>query len=149
MKKILFLALITVSIAATAATDPASDVSFTVLNKFTAKFLKAENVDWKVTPQFIRASFTLNGKEMNAFYDSYGDLTAVTSKMDYSKLPERAIKAISLKYPFPPYQLTDCIEYRSAENELSYYVSLLTEQETIVLQISPAGNVSEFKRMRN
>ncbi|MBY0346663.1 MAG: hypothetical protein K2W79_00255 [Hydrotalea flava] len=147
MKKIISLALITVSIAATAATDPASKVSFTVLNHFTDKFLKAENVDWKVTDQFVKASFILNGKEMNAFYDNYGELTAVTAKLQFDKLPQRAIMAIGLKYPFPLYKLTDCIEMQTPNGKTNYYVSLLTDRENIVLEISPNGNVSEFKRL--
>ncbi|WP_298297261.1 hypothetical protein [Hydrotalea sp.] len=147
MKKILFLALITVSITATAAIDPASNVSFAVLNNFTAKFLKAENVDWKVTDRFIKASFTLHGKEMNVFYDNYGDLTAITTKIQFDKLPQRAIMAIGLKYPYPPYKLTDCIEMQTPNGERNYYVSLLTENENIVLEITPSGNVSTFKRL--
>lgn len=147
MKKIISLALITVSIAATAATDPASNVSFTVLNHFTAKFLQAQNVDWKVTDQFVKASFTLSGKEMNAFYNNDGELTAVTTKIYFDKLPQHAIMAIGLKYSYPPYKLVDCIEMKDAMQQLAYYVLLLTENENIILQITPNGSVREFKRL--
>jgi hypothetical protein len=55
--------------------------------------------------------------------------------------------AIGLKYPYPPYQLVDCIEMQVPNGETNYYVSLLTDKENIVLEISPNGNVSEFKRL--
>lgn len=68
-----------------AATTP----NYTTDQHFQTDFPNATNVSWKKAG-FEEASFTLNGKEMKAFYDYENELVGTTTPVDYNTLPKAA-----------------------------------------------------------
>jgi hypothetical protein len=146
MKKLIIAVFITIAIAGSAFAKPENVVNYRVLNHFNANFSEAENVNWSVAPKFVKASFELDGKKMEAFYNSDGELIGTSTAFAYNKLPKKSIKEISKKYPFPPYKLKECIEFTNGEGEKSYFISFDTENENVIIQINSFGNISEMKK---
>lgn len=144
MKKILIAAALLVSTSSFA--NPTS-----VLNdKGNLKSLlgKVSNVQWKSAANFEKASVVVEEKKVEVFYNQEGDLIGSTRYQDFDKLPKNAIKTITSKYTFPAYDLQECIVFTNESNEVTYYVSMTTEKDYLVLAISEYGEVSIFSNTR-
>ena len=123
---------------------------------FMIDFPNASNVTWKRTA-FDEASFTLNGKQLNAFYDLDDELIGTTTPANYSDIPAMAQKEIEKYYKgYTPsavilfddneFNDTDMILYgNSFEDEDNYFVEMTNNNKTIVLQVNMEGLVSFFK----
>ncbi|MBO9204883.1 MULTISPECIES: hypothetical protein [Niastella] len=130
--------------------------NYMTAQQFMVDFPKATNVNWKRTT-FEEASFTLNGKEMKAFYDFTNTLIGTTTPASFSDLPASAQKEIEKYYKdYTPqtvilfddneYNNSDMILYgNSFEDEDNYFVELTNNNKTIVLQVNMEGLVSYFK----
>jgi hypothetical protein len=135
-----------------AATTP----NYSTEQHFEIDFPNATNVSWK-RAGFEEAAFTLNGKEMKAFYDYDHELIGTTTTVDYSAMPEVARKYIAKHYhDYTPTQLIlfDDNEYNDSDMILygnpfddadNYFVELSNNNKTIVLQVNMQGLVSYFK----
>jgi len=147
MKKLFITALIAVAIGTSAFADPnTSAVNSKVLNNFSNEFRGSENVSWKISSNFIKASFVYDEKAYEAFYNVDGDLIGTSSEFNFAKLPKKAIATIAKQYPYPPYKLNECIEYTNADGEKNYFVSFEKSAQLVVLQVSLTGEVSEFQQ---
>jgi hypothetical protein len=146
MKKILFTAIIAVSTltVSLAKTGDEKKVSYKVINEFSSIFRDAENVTWKVTDEYIKASFLLEDQTMEAFFNASGELVATSKKMAFNKLPKKAITEITTNYQFPPFELKECIQFTNADGVNKYYVSLKNNNKTTVLEIDALGYVKTF-----
>jgi hypothetical protein len=146
MKKFLFTALITVSTLSVsfAKTGDEKKVSYKVITEFTTNFGDAENVIWKVTNDYFKATFTLEDETIEAFYSTNGEFIATSQKMAFNKLPKKAITNITTNYQFPPYELKECIKYTNADGATKYFVSLKKENKTTVLEIDNLGYIKTF-----
>ncbi|OIR08350.1 hypothetical protein GALL_95180 [mine drainage metagenome] len=116
------------------------------MNNFRTDFVDAENVSWKVSNEFVKASFTLDNTRLNAFYNLDGELIGTSKTFELNKLPKRALQTITKKYPYPPYKLGECIEMTYPDGEKSYFLSFEINNETLVLQVSRSGDVSVFQK---
>ncbi len=149
MKKLFITALIAVAIGTSAFADPnSSAVNKKVLNSFTNDFRGAENVNWKINANFIKASFVYDEKEYDAFYSKDGDIIGYSRAFTFNKLPKKALETIAKKYPYPPYKLTECIEYTNADGEKNYFISFEKSSRLLVLQVYLTGEVSEFQKLQ-
>ena len=122
---------------------------------FMIDFPKATNVSW-TRGNFEEASFTLDGKEMKAFYDLDDELIGTTSPASYSDIPANAQKEIEKYYKgYTPTSVilfddnefndTDMILYgNSFEDEDNYFVEMTNNKKTVVLQVNMEGLVSYF-----
>ena len=150
MKKLIIAAFIAVAITGSAFAKPTETttetVSYRVLNSFKADFADAENVSWKIDKDFVKASFILENEKMEAFYNNDGELIATSKAIAFDKLPKKALKTITTKYPFPPYSLEECIELTNAAGVTNYYVNLKKGSEKLPLEMTKTGDVSEFKK---
>lgn len=134
----------------------ASSPSYMTAQHFMIDFPNATNVTWKRF-DFEEASFTLNGKEMKAFYDPDNVLIGTTTPANYSDLPANAQKEIEKYYKdYTPKSVmlfddnefndTDMILYGNAfEDEDNYFVEMTNNNKTVVLQVNMEGLVSYFK----
>ena len=114
------------------------------IKQLKAEFKDAANVTWSNTKtQLTEASFEWNGQKLHAFYNAEGDQVAVSREVNEDKLPLKAMQTIKSKYD--GYKTTEAIEYNSAEEGLSYYVSLENGNKKIILNVSAEGSVSVFK----
>jgi len=98
---------------------------------------------------FAATTTSLNDKSnLKKYYSQEGELIGSTRYQDFDKLPKNAIKTITSKYTFPEYKLQECILFTNEINEVSYYVSMTTEKDYLVLAISEYGDVSFFSNTR-
>jgi len=82
------------------------------------------------------------------YYNQIGELIGTTRYQDFDKLPKNAIKTITSKYTFPTYNLQECIVFTNGYNESTYYVSMTTDTEYLVLAITEYGELSIFSNTR-
>jgi hypothetical protein len=143
MKKLFILALVAI---ATGTIGFAKEPSFKVSNHFAASFSKAKNALWNTSNTFDKVTFVLDNEKVNAFYDKDGDLIGISKAIAFDKLPKSALEIITTRYTYPEFQLTDCIEFVTANNEKNYYISLNKKNETVTLEITQTGTVSVFDR---
>ncbi len=145
MKK-LFIAVLFVTAIGTSAFANPTTVNYKILNSFGTDFKGAENVSWKVTSEFVKASFVYENTKLNAFYNLDGELIGTSKTFELNKLPKKALETITKKYPYPPYKLGECIEMTYPDGEKNYFLSFEINNETLVIQVSRAGEISVFQK---
>jgi hypothetical protein len=140
---------------------PGADVSELAKSNFVVDFGNIPNVKWKRDDAYDMAVFTRNGKEMSAFYDFNGKLVGTTRQVSYTDIPAKAREDISKKYKdyiveavtfFEDNQAneTDMILYGMQFDDAdNYFVELAKKgAKRIVLEVSPAGDVSYFTELK-
>ena len=135
------------------------EVSQLSKDHFLRDFGNIKSVAWERTPDFDQATFKKNGKEMMAYYDDQSNLVGTTTAVKFAVLPKDAQKEINDKYKdykvgaviyFKDNELNDTnmilygSEFEDADN---YFVELNSPKENIVLEVSPDGAVSYFKKI--
>lgn len=163
MNKIFYVAFFVLALSVKGFADDrnksekeSTEVSYFAENNFASMYSSAANVKWTVSSQFQKASFTLNGAKMAAFYDLNGDYIATTRYVDAEKLP--AISKSRLKKYYGDYSIQEVVRYDFDGQEDShlfmltgkrnyntiYFASLKSENkdEQIVVKITPDGDVS-------
>ncbi|WP_205510652.1 hypothetical protein [Longitalea arenae] len=133
-----------------------STPSYSTEQHFFTDFPNAAHVQWKRIG-YEEAAFTLNGKDMKAFYDYDHALIGTTTTADYTDLPANAQKEIAKRYRnFIPqfvilfddneYNATDMMLYGNAfDGADNYFVELSNNDKTIVVQVTMEGLVTFFK----
>ena len=137
------------------------NIAFMAIQDFQSDFPHVKNVQWNRDQQYSEASFVRNGIPMHAFYDWDGSLVGTTHDFAYSNLPAAARKTIAKQYK--DYTIERTIVYKDDEdglndlypltpyeNAVNYFVSLKKNDrpETVILQVTPDGNVSFFQTMK-
>ena len=133
MKKILFTALTAISIFTSAFAQDKNVVSSQVVSAFENDFQKATDVNWVAAPKFTQATFMLDGKKMNAFYDNFNEMIGTSHKASFEDLSERAKQKIAKKYS--DYTVTEVIAFQ-CEDENCYYVSAQNGFQKLILKIN-------------
>jgi hypothetical protein len=130
--------------------------NYTTDQHFKIDFPNATNVSWKKNG-YEEALFTIEGKEMKAFYDYDNELIGTTTPVDYNTIPQAARKYIEKHFSgYIPQQVImfDDNEYNDSDmilygnpfaDEDSYFIELSNNNKTIVLQSNMEGLVSFFK----
>jgi len=134
----------------------ATTPNYSTEQHFMIDYPDATNVSWN-RAGYEEASFTLNGKDMKAFYDYNNELIGTTTMASYADIPANAQKEIEKFYKdYTPqsvvlfddneYNNSDMILYGNAfEDADNYFVELTNNTKTIVLQVNKEGLVSFFK----
>jgi hypothetical protein len=143
MKKILMLALVLTTIAATAFSRNPNEVNDRILKTFKGDFSNAQNVTWEAKKDFYKATFTLSGQIMFAYYNEYGEQLAVTRNLLRSQLPINL--ATSLQNDFKEYWLTSLFEV-AANGETSYYATVQDAKHVVVLKAEGTSEWRLFKK---
>jgi opacity protein-like surface antigen len=141
MKKLFIAALMIAAVGSSAFAADASKISYKVKTNFEVQFAEAENVHWTLGPDFSKATFQLNEETLEAFYNQNGELLGYSRKIDFKKLPAKAIQKIRKNYT--DYTITDSIEFNE-ENGKKYYVSLENGNRKQILGISVYGEVTPY-----
>lgn len=133
-----------------------TEPNYTTEQNFLTGFPNAANVSWKRNG-FEEVSFTLNGKDMKAFYDYNHELTGTTIPVSYLDLPAVARKYVEKHYSDYTTQSvilfndnehneSDMILYGNAfEDAGNYFIELANNNKTIVLEVNMEGLVTFFK----
>ncbi|NCI47686.1 hypothetical protein [Sediminibacterium soli] len=142
------LAALTIGGSAFAADKTAADASklnSLVKVSFEKQFQEAENVSWTVRNSFIKASFTMLGQQVEAFFGEEGELIGTSRKIEFEKLPLLTVTKIRKDYA--GYTVSEAIEF-TREDDTNYYVSLSKGDKKQVLQVTPYGSVSVYRSAR-
>ena len=145
MKKLFIAALIVIAAGSSAFAMDATKVNYKVKKNFEIQFAGAENVTWSARESFVKASFTLLDENIEAFFDTDGELVGVSRKVSLRTLPLSAIQQIKKNYG--SYKITDSIEF-DQNGDKSYYLSLEDGNKKQILEVSLYGNVNVYKGAR-
>ncbi len=80
---------------------------------------------------FLKATFSLNGQILTAYYFSNGDLQAVVRNITSDQLPINLLT--SLRKDYSEYWITDLFEM-SSDGKTTYYVTIENSDKKIVLK---------------
>ena len=142
MKKILFTVLTTISIVSGAFAQDEKKISYRALNAFAAEFNNANDVCWTSKPNFDKACFNLDGKQLSAFYNYSGEKIGVTEELSFENLPFKAKKCIAKKYN--NYSIKEMILFES-DHETAYFVAAENNVQSVILKVMN-GFVVVFKK---
>jgi hypothetical protein len=141
MKKLVLLIAIvfaTQTLFATDATTPSSASSS--LNR---DFHKATNVQWQYAETYVKASFLLDNRFMNAFYTLDGELMAVTRNIVCEQLPLKLL--MELKQNYSEYWISNLFEVVNESGD-QYYITLENGDETLILKAKAHKSWKLYKK---
>ncbi|MDZ4072864.1 MAG: hypothetical protein U1C70_13645 [Sediminibacterium sp.] len=145
MKKIFLTTLIAAMIGSQVFASDVSKVSYRVLTAFQVQFTDATDVNWTVTEDYSKAKFTIEGEQVEAFFNASGDMIGTSRKTDLKRLPLNAIQKIRKSYG--KYKVTETIEFEF-NGERKYFVSLENDADRKILEVSLYGNVTIFEKSK-
>ena len=150
MKKLFIAALFALAIggsafAAGTELSDAAKLSYSVKSSFEKHFRDAQNVSWTVRESFVKASFSLLGQKVEAFFGDDGELIGTSRKVQFERLPVLAVSKIRKEYE--GYAVGETIELTKYD-DTNYYVSLSKGEKKQILEVTPSGRVSVFHPVR-
>ncbi len=144
MKKIIYLLALTVLSFSVKANE--TNVNSRVMEAFKKDFTHATNVQWTITSDVSRASFTFNDISYFAFYNVTGELLGTTRYVTLLNLPIKLQS--SLRNDYKDYWVSNLFEVNNADG-LSYYITIEDADNKVVLK-SDNGNswVKQSKKVK-
>ena len=141
MKKLLLTALIATSLISSAFAGPVKKVNYFIRTAFESAYPSAKEVEWKVTEEYSKASFTSETGKTEVFYDLTGNFIGKSVSIDPSKLPTNVKRSLARK--FANYMINEAIQFEGAD-ETAYFISARNEKESVLLK-AVNGDVSIYK----
>jgi hypothetical protein len=145
MKKFFLSAIIAATVFTSAFASDTKKISSRILDNFKYEYKGASNVNWTLRPNFAKASFTLNGQPVEAFYNLNGELIGTSNQATLSEMPVSAKREIARKYA--GYNITETIRFEGV-TENAYYISAENEKEKVILRVGEDQVVSRFDSKR-
>jgi len=146
MKRLFLIAAIGLTlISQTAFAGEDNLVTETVIKSFTSSFKSATDVTWTVSDNIYKASFSLNGQHVSAYYNADGQMLAMTRNISSSQLP-LTLQA-SLKKSYEDYWITDLFEMANEEGTF-YYITLENADVKLVMKASGYSDWTSYARQR-
>lgn len=142
-KSILMWAMMLTMGLSTAFANNEETVSQKALNSFKKEFSTAQDVKWEVGKDYSKATFKIHDQVMFAYYSQEGELLVITRNILSSQLPIGLLS--SLKRDYSKYWISDLFETSSAD-ETSYYVSLESADQSLVLKANGTSGWGTYKR---
>jgi hypothetical protein len=142
-KSILILAMLLTTIVGSSFANKTDDNKNKAVASFKQDFASAKEVSWQNTNELLKATFKLNDQVMFAYYTESGELMAIVRNMVSGQLPINLLT--NLKKNYQGYWITDLFEV-SANNESSYYVTLASADNVVVLKSSGLNKWEVFQK---
>ena len=120
-------------------------VSQQARDAFKKDFSTACNISWEQKDNFIKATFSLNGQVLCAYYNANGDLQAVVRNIVSDQLPLSLLT--SLRRDYTAFWITDLFEI-STNGQTSYYVTIENSDKKIVLKSDDASSWDVYSKER-
>ena len=141
----LFLSIATMLMMGVSAFAANNDevINQQVLRTFKKDFATASNIKWEQKETYTRATFSLNGQVLFAYYDTNGDLQAVVRNIVSDQLPISLLS--DLKKDYSDYWITDLFEIAS-DDQTNYYITLESSEKKIVLKSQGTNFWSVFSK---
>ena len=103
---------------------------------FKKDFATASNIRWEQKNNFLKATFSLNGQILTAYYFTNGDLQAVVRNISSDQLPINLVT--SLHRDYTAFWITDLFEMNT-EGVTSYYITVENSDMKYVLKSTANG----------
>jgi hypothetical protein len=145
MKKLFLSAILSVLIAGSLCAADVNKENVATVADFSVDFTNAENVHWTSTKNYLKASFTLNNKKMEAYYEHDGSMIGTASAININELPVSAKRIFAKKYG--SFTVKEAILFE-ATSDTAYYVSAEDEVQSLIITISSEGIASVFKKVK-
>jgi len=143
MKKLIILACLFATLSVAASNPP--EVTEKVLKAFNETFMKATDVVWHETQNYYEASFKQSEVISRAIYDAAGNLLRTTRYYSQENLPINILTKIQKRYAGKSvYGVTEL----SAEDEVSYHITLQDENNWYVIKADNFGNLELSKKFK-
>ena len=112
---------------------------------FKKDFTTASDIRWEQKSNLLKATFSLNGQILTAYYFPNGDLQAVVRNITSDQLPLNLLT--SLRRDYTAYWITDLFEI-STNGETTYYVSIENSDKKIVLKSDDISSWDVYSKER-
>jgi hypothetical protein len=127
------------------ATGNNGAVSQQARDAFKKDFSTARDISWEQKDNFIKATFSLNGQILTAYYTTNGDLQAVVRNIISDQLPLNLLA--DLRKEYADYWITDLFEI-SAEGQTTYYATVENSDKKIVLKSEDTSSWGVYSKER-
>ena len=132
MKKILLSIATVLMLGASAfAANSNDDINQQAVRSFKKDFATASNIMWEQKVGYSKATFSLNGQILFAYYDNNGDLTAVVRNITTEQLPINLLTSVRKDYA--DWWISDLFEIASGD-QTTYYITLENSDRKTVLR---------------
>jgi len=141
----LFLSIATMLMMGVSAFAANNDevVNQQALRAFKRDFANASNISWEQKETYTKATFSLNGQVLFAYYNTNGDLQAVVRNIVSDQLPINLLS--ELKNEYSDYWISDLFEI-ATDGQTTYYITLENSEKRIVLKSQGTSFWSVFSK---
>lgn len=112
---------------------------------FKKDFATASNIRWEQTNNFEKATFSLDGQILTAYYFTNGDLKAVVRNITSDQLPINLLA--NLRRDYTAFWITDLFEI-STDGQTNYYVTIENSDKKIVLKSDDLSTWEVYSKER-
>ena len=112
---------------------------------FKKEFATASNIRWEQKNNFLKATFTMNGQFLTAWYYTNGDLEAIVRNITSDQLPINLLTG--LRKDYTAFWISDLFEI-SSDNQTTYYVTIEDSDKKIVLKSEGLGAWEVYSKER-
>jgi len=144
-KTILIWTLLLVAGIGTSFAAGTDDGTWFAKNSFKKEFSNASVIRWDNYKAFTKATFTMNGRVLYAYYTNGGELLAVAGNILSDRLP--VTLQTELKKNYSGYWVTDLFEVAS-EGETDYYITIENPDYVLVLKSNGSDEWSMYSRKK-
>jgi hypothetical protein len=142
MKKLLFTALLAVTVAVSAFAAGPDEVNYVALSNFKASFKRASDVTWSIKKDYISATFLYNNVRTEALYTPDGEFIGTNTAVALEELPVNAKRNFAKKYS--DYTVKEAIRFEGNE-EGAYFISAENDKEAVILKVNDNSHISIMK----
>jgi hypothetical protein len=148
MKKIILslafaTAILTSAFAAPTDKDPGSAVR----KSFSKEFSNIKEVKWEElnTSGVFLATFAFNNEQLQAFFTEEGEFLGTTRQISVEQLPIMVLKEMAKQYTGA--RIASVYEY-SLTDGLSYYITVVTEKNSLIIKATGSGQLTVYKKQK-
>ena len=116
-----------------------------VVSRFEKDFSFATNAKWLKKEDLFQVSFLINEQSVTAWYNPDAELVVIARNMLYSQLPISVTRALDKNYAGADFY--NIIEV-THNGVLHYQVTAETMKKSVVLKVTPSGNIDVKKRIK-
>jgi hypothetical protein len=143
MKKLTIILATMLTVSTAFAFTGKETINGRALNSFRNEFIHATNATWTNSKDFDKVTFTMNGQQLEAFYNKSGEFMAMTQNISSVQLPASLKK--SLKKSMSQGWITDLFEITNMD-ESAWYVTVETADSKIVLRSINGSGWTVFQK---
>ena len=94
---------------------------------------------------YAKESKVINGIMVNNFFSREGNFIGSSKTISFNQLDVSVKEKINKKYIEAGYSISESIAFTNEDEETSYYLKLVSANNTIIVQISSDNNISVLK----